>query len=101
MGGEPNNDRFRSCPPSWGARSTAWPSPRWPSGPNYTSGQAVAEGVWIGTFFWIVVHGGIAAALFAIAVATFDRCLGRVSETPGLPVSGEKKKPVAELEPDY
>ena len=64
-------------------------------------GPGSREGVGIGVFLWIVVHGGIAAALFAITVATFDRCLGRVSETSGLPIPGAKEKPVAGLEPDY
>jgi hypothetical protein len=57
--------------------------------------------VWFGTFFWISIHVGIAVALFAATVATFDRCLGRVSEISGRPISGAKKEPVAELEPYY
>jgi ABC-type transport system involved in multi-copper enzyme maturation permease subunit len=57
--------------------------------------------VWLGTFFWISIHVGIAVALFAATVATFDRCLGRVSEISGRPISGAKKEPVAELEPYY
>ena len=54
----------------------------------------------VDTVLWILIHGGAAAALFAATVASFDRCLGRVSETPGRPHSGWKKKPAAELELD-
>jgi ABC-type transport system involved in multi-copper enzyme maturation permease subunit len=35
---------------------------------------------------WIIVHSGIAAALFMAALASFDRCLGRVSETSEVPM---------------
>jgi ABC-type transport system involved in multi-copper enzyme maturation permease subunit len=58
-------------------------------------GEAV---IGVGTFLWILIHGGAAAALFAMTVASFDRCLGRVSETAGRPIAGIKKKPAAELE---
>jgi ABC-type transport system involved in multi-copper enzyme maturation permease subunit len=53
---------------------------------------------WAGTFVWILTHGGVAAALFAATVVSFDRCLGRISETPGRPILGPRKKPAAELE---
>jgi hypothetical protein len=33
-----------------------------------------------------------------MTVASFDRCLGRVSETAGRPTRAIKKKPAAELE---
>ena len=39
--------------------------------------------VGVGAFLWILIHSGGAAILFAAVVATFDQCLGRVSETPG------------------
>ena len=62
-------------------------------GPELHLGPGSAEDVWVGTFFWIVVHGGIAAALFAATVSTFDRCLGRVEETSGFPDPRPKAKP--------
>jgi ABC-type transport system involved in multi-copper enzyme maturation permease subunit len=59
-----------------------------------------AADVGVGTCLWILIHGGVAAALFAATVASFDRCLGRVSETPGRPIPQFKKKPAAALELD-
>jgi ABC-type transport system involved in multi-copper enzyme maturation permease subunit len=56
---------------------------------------------WISILIWIAVHSGIAALLFAATLATFDHCLGRVSETAGKPISGRRKKPAAQLEPEF
>jgi ABC-type transport system involved in multi-copper enzyme maturation permease subunit len=56
--------------------------------------------VGIGAFFWIVIDGAVAVLLFTATLATFDRCLGRVSETAGYPVPEPRKKPSAALEPD-
>ena len=52
------------------------------------------RGVWLGAFFWLLVHGGAALALFAATVASFDSCLGRMPESgqPGDP-RGERKPP--------
>jgi ABC-type transport system involved in multi-copper enzyme maturation permease subunit len=36
--------------------------------------------VWMGCFLWIAIHGGVAAALYELTVATFDRCMGRMRE---------------------
>jgi ABC-type transport system involved in multi-copper enzyme maturation permease subunit len=69
--------------------------------PDSHIGPAGPQAVWLGTLFWIVVHGVAAAGLFAITVATFDRCLGRASETSGLPSFDAEKELVAGLEPDY
>ena len=55
-------------------------------------GPGGVQVVWVGTVFWIVVHGVIATALFAITVATFDRCLGRVSETSGFAHSRRERE---------
>jgi ABC-type transport system involved in multi-copper enzyme maturation permease subunit len=48
-------------------------------GPQNIPGMPVSA--WVGCFLWIVIHGGIAAALYAATVATFDRCLGRMPES--------------------
>jgi ABC-type transport system involved in multi-copper enzyme maturation permease subunit len=47
-------------------------------GPHQLPGVAVD--IWIGAVIWILIHGGLAAILFAATVATFDHCLGRVRE---------------------
>ena len=39
------------------------------------------EDIWAGVTLWIIIHSGLAAALFAATLYTFDRCLGRVSDT--------------------
>ncbi len=54
----------------------------------------------ISPLLWILIHGGIAALLFAATLATFDRCLGRISETLARPMPGFTRKPVAKLEPE-
>jgi hypothetical protein len=40
---------------------------------------------------WIVVISGFAAALFAVMVATFDRCLGRISDGAARPTSSRPR----------
>ena len=48
-----------------------------------------------GAFLWILIHSGAAALLFAATVATFDRCMGRISENtpPPGPRAGKKPPP--------
>ena len=70
-------------------------------GPEHHLLPANGTNIWPGTVLWILVHGGTAAALFAITVSSFDHCLGRVSETQGISFDGEKEKLETELEPDY
>jgi ABC-type Na+ efflux pump permease subunit len=50
----------------------------------------------IAPFFWISVHSGIAALLFAATLRTFDRCLGRVSDTTGKPIPDPRKQPAVQ-----
>jgi len=49
------------------------------SGPHRMPGDAVD--IWIGLGLWTAIYGALATFLFALTVATFDRCLGRVPET--------------------
>jgi ABC-type transport system involved in multi-copper enzyme maturation permease subunit len=53
----------------------------------------------LGAFIWIVIDGAIALLLFLTALATFDRCLGRVSEVAGRS-KPFPKKPTVVLAPD-
>ncbi|MFI5454328.1 MAG: hypothetical protein ACHRXM_02655 [Isosphaerales bacterium] len=62
------------------------------------SADELAAGV--GAVLWILIHGGVAVVLFAAVVATFDRCLGRISETAGPPVSRLRKKHLRHSQPD-
>jgi len=59
-------------------------------------------GIWLGAFFWMLIHGGAAIALFATTVATFDRCLGRMPESgqPGDPRVDGKPPPFSKPELD-
>jgi ABC-type transport system involved in multi-copper enzyme maturation permease subunit len=70
-------------------------------GPLPLPGGDKTMAVICGAFLWIVIHGGLAALLFAATLATFDFCLGRTSETSGLPMPRPKKKPIAELDMLY
>ncbi len=54
-----------------------------------------------GALFWILVHGGAAAILFAATTSTFDRCLGRISETRGRAITWPPKKPFDARELDF
>ena len=63
-----------------------------------SSNDELAAGV--GALLWILIHGGVAAVLFAAVVATFDRCLGRVSETAGPSASRLGKKHLRHSQPD-
>ena len=58
--------------------------------------------VMAGSVLWTLIHGGIAAFLFAATLSTFDDCLGRVSETAGrsLPGTGKKTWTKRELDLD-
>jgi hypothetical protein len=51
-----------------------------PEALSIPGGTTVAE---IGSIavLWILVHGAIAATLFAATLFTFDRCLGRISRS--------------------
>jgi hypothetical protein len=57
---------------------------------NFLSGDEFA--VAAGTVLWILIHSAIAALLFKVVVATFDRCVGRVRETTGSSVGEPQKK---------
>jgi ABC-type transport system involved in multi-copper enzyme maturation permease subunit len=54
----------------------------------------------IGTFFWTLIHSAVAAILFLATLATFDRCLGRISETdrPSMTMPRPRKRPIPELD---
>jgi ABC-type transport system involved in multi-copper enzyme maturation permease subunit len=100
MGGHPGNDHWLvplvMGSPLYGmffATMAATPEPLHMPGER--------ADIWFGTTLWILVHGGVAAFLFAATRASFDRCLGRVSETPGRPIPGLKKKLAAEPEPEF
>ena len=54
----------------------------------------------VGAIIWIVLHGGAAALLFGVTIATFDHCMGRISETSAPRSPRFAKKLVRELEPD-
>ncbi len=48
----------------------------------------------VGAVIWIVLHSGAAVLLFGATCATFDFCMGRVSETSardGIPISAKKR----------
>ena len=53
-----------------------------------------------GAFIWIVIDGAVALLLFLTTLATFDRCLGRVSEVAGRPIP-YPRKPTAVVDPDF
>jgi len=53
-----------------------------------------------GAVLWTLIHGGAAAVLFAATLATFDRCLGRISETARATVPGLEKKHLRHSQPD-
>jgi ABC-type transport system involved in multi-copper enzyme maturation permease subunit len=46
----------------------------------------------VGVILWTLIHGLLAGLLFAATEATFDRCLSRVSETPGSAIERPLKK---------
>ena len=56
------------------------------SGPHRMHGDAVD--IWIGILLWTAIYSALATFLFALTVATFDRCLGRVPETDPPDYSG-------------
>jgi hypothetical protein len=49
--------------------------------------------IWLGAFFWTLIHGGVAVVLFMAKVVTFDHCLGRMSELGQPPNPWVEKKP--------
>jgi ABC-type Na+ efflux pump permease subunit len=54
----------------------------------------------VGAIIWIVLHGGAAVLLFGLTVATFDHCMGRISETSAPRSPKSAKKWVRDLELD-
>jgi ABC-type transport system involved in multi-copper enzyme maturation permease subunit len=66
-------------------------------GETHFAGGAYTAG--FGAVIWIVIDAAVALLLFLTALATFDRCLGRVSEVAGrsIPSPG---KPIAALKPE-
>jgi ABC-type transport system involved in multi-copper enzyme maturation permease subunit len=64
-----------------------------PGGPNSTA-------VTLGALMWILAHGAGALLLFQAALASFDTCLGRVSEVTARSIPFAGKEPDAELNPD-
>ncbi len=65
--------------------------PQFPGGPNSAG---------VGAFIWIVIDGTVALLLFMTVLATFDRCLGRISEVAGrLPPYPPKK--LFATDPDF
>jgi ABC-type transport system involved in multi-copper enzyme maturation permease subunit len=54
----------------------------------------------VGAIIWIVLHGGAATLLFGVTIATFDYCMGRISETSAPRSPKSAKKWVRGLEPD-
>jgi ABC-type transport system involved in multi-copper enzyme maturation permease subunit len=69
------------------------------SGPHHMPGEAAD--IWMGAGFWVVIFSGLAAVLFAVTVATFDYCIGRVPDDEPLPRTGiwKERKPLLELGP--
>ncbi len=65
---------------------------------SYFSNNAGEVG--FSVFIWILIDGVTSALLFIAALATFDRCLGRISETPGSPPPDRKKKAATD-DPDF
>ena len=53
-----------------------------------------------GALIWIVIDAAVALLLFVTALATFDRCLGRVSEVAGRVIPFPKKTTVA-VDPEF
>jgi ABC-type transport system involved in multi-copper enzyme maturation permease subunit len=56
--------------------------------------------IMVGTLLWTLIHGGVAALLFAATVDSFDRCLGRASETTRRPIKLPLGIPLTERELD-
>ena len=74
------------------AMSAVIPGPHGPIGPE-------SRYVPVGAMIWIVLHGGAAAILFGVTIATFDHCMGRIAETGMLHAPRSAKKWVPEIEP--
>ena len=53
-----------------------------------------------GAFIWIVIDSAVALLLFLATLATFDHCLGRVSEVAGRSIPYPGKKAAAAIDPD-
>ena len=65
---------------------------------TYTFPAVHAQSV-IGAFIWIVIDGTVALLLFLATLATFDHCLGRVSEVAGRSIPDPERKPLP-IDPD-
>jgi ABC-type transport system involved in multi-copper enzyme maturation permease subunit len=57
--------------------------------------------VTVGSVLWTLIYGAAAALLFAATLATFDRCLGRIPETPDPMLPSPRKKPWIKPELDF
>ncbi len=67
-----------------------------PDGTFISESSAISLGV----LLWIIVDAGIALLLFIVTLATFDRCLGRISETAIPSAPDSRKKLIEVLEPN-
>ena len=68
-------------------------------GPNQVAGSELRFAA-VGAVLWIIVHSGAAALLFAATVATFDHCMGRISENARIPGPQVGKKHPAGVKSD-
>ncbi len=57
--------------------------------------------IWLGAFFWTLVHGAAAVVLFVATVVTFDQCLGRMSESSQPPDPRVEKQPATGVKPEF
>jgi ABC-type transport system involved in multi-copper enzyme maturation permease subunit len=67
-------------------------------GPHH--GPGGEADVWAGAVLWISIHASAAAVVFAATLATFDRCLGRVSETAEDTIPNYRKKGLSAVDLD-
>jgi ABC-type Na+ efflux pump permease subunit len=67
--------------------------------PRFIAGNEAVR-IMVGVVLCTLIHGGIAALLFAATVATFDRCLGRASDTTRRPIKRPPGIPLTERELD-
>ncbi len=62
--------------------------------------NASASAIRLGALVWIIVDVSIASLLFMVTLATFDHCLGRISESASGLVPYRPKNSTKALEPD-
>jgi ABC-type transport system involved in multi-copper enzyme maturation permease subunit len=83
--------------PPYGALSATFVvSPH--TGPDLDN--ASANAIRLGALVWIIVDVSIASLLFMVTLATFDHCLGRISENASGLVPYRPKNSTKALEPD-